>query len=223
MTETGHVARHAALHEPRAGDGRARDRRAQPTSTRSARCSYEMLTGEPPFTGPTAQAIVAQVMTESRDRSPSQRHTFRRTSRRRCCTALEKLPADRLRDRGGVRGGARAPWRMRRARLATSDGRRRAAAVWALAAGGAVLVATVVAAFVLEHIITSLRRRSVPAGDIRRFRRSPRSLGADGRTIVFDAMQQRMVPSIYVIRPDYPEARPLGPRTTRICCGVLEE
>ena len=35
-------------------------------------------------------------------------------------------------------------------------------------------------------------------------------LAADGRTIVFDAMQQRMVPSIYVIRPDYPEARPLG-------------
>ena len=27
MTETGHVARHAALHESRAGDGRARDRR----------------------------------------------------------------------------------------------------------------------------------------------------------------------------------------------------
>ena len=36
MTETGHVARHAALHEPRAGDGRARDHGALATSTRSA-------------------------------------------------------------------------------------------------------------------------------------------------------------------------------------------
>ena len=26
--------------------------------------TYEMLAGEPPFTGPTAQAIVAKVMTE---------------------------------------------------------------------------------------------------------------------------------------------------------------
>ena len=26
--------------------------------------TYEMLTGEPPFTGPTAQAIIARVMTE---------------------------------------------------------------------------------------------------------------------------------------------------------------
>ena len=34
-----HVARHAALHESRAGDGRARDHRRAPTSTRSAPCS----------------------------------------------------------------------------------------------------------------------------------------------------------------------------------------
>ena len=34
-----HVARHAALHEPRAGHGGAGDHRRAPTSTRSARCS----------------------------------------------------------------------------------------------------------------------------------------------------------------------------------------
>ena len=33
----GPLARHAAVHESRAGDGRPRHRRAQPTSTRSAR------------------------------------------------------------------------------------------------------------------------------------------------------------------------------------------
>jgi serine/threonine-protein kinase len=57
---------------------------------------YEMLLGEPPFTGPTAQAIVARVMTEKpapiasrRDRVPPQVEDA-------VLTALEKLPADRF-------------------------------------------------------------------------------------------------------------------------------
>ena len=58
--------------------------------------TYEMLAGEPPFTGPTAQAIVAKVMTEE----PRPLHLARKTipeevedAVRR---ALEKLPADRF-------------------------------------------------------------------------------------------------------------------------------
>src|SRR3954463_486963 len=38
--------------------------------------TYEMLTGEPPFTGPTAQAIVARVMTEEPRPLVSQRKTI---------------------------------------------------------------------------------------------------------------------------------------------------
>ena len=38
LTETGTGPRHAGLHEPRAGRGRARDRRTGATSTRSAAC-----------------------------------------------------------------------------------------------------------------------------------------------------------------------------------------
>ena len=46
---------------------------------------YEMLTGEPPFTGPTAQAIVARVLTEEPRPHPARSGTpSRRTSRRRC-------------------------------------------------------------------------------------------------------------------------------------------
>ena len=37
---------------------------------------YEMLVGEPPFTGPTAQAIVARVMTETPRSLTLQRHTI---------------------------------------------------------------------------------------------------------------------------------------------------
>jgi serine/threonine-protein kinase len=57
---------------------------------------YEMLIGEPPFTGPTAQSIVAKVMTEKpapliprRDRIPPHVEEA-------ALTALEKLPADRF-------------------------------------------------------------------------------------------------------------------------------
>jgi len=45
---------------------------------------YEMLAGEPPFTGPSAQAIVARVMTEAPRSLRLQRPTVPPTSRRRC-------------------------------------------------------------------------------------------------------------------------------------------
>jgi serine/threonine-protein kinase len=58
--------------------------------------TYEMLTGEPPFTGPTAQAIVAKMMTEPARRLISQRHTIPAPVEDAVLTALEKLPADRF-------------------------------------------------------------------------------------------------------------------------------
>jgi eukaryotic-like serine/threonine-protein kinase len=57
---------------------------------------YEMLVGEPPFTGPTAQAIVAKVVTESPRPLVPQRHTVPPHVESAALTALEKLPADRF-------------------------------------------------------------------------------------------------------------------------------
>jgi tRNA A-37 threonylcarbamoyl transferase component Bud32 len=57
---------------------------------------YEMLTGEPPFTGSTAQAVVARVLTESPRPLATQRHTIPRNVEVAVLTALEKLPADRF-------------------------------------------------------------------------------------------------------------------------------
>jgi len=57
---------------------------------------YEMLLGEPPFTGPTAQAIVARVMTESPRGVAIQRHTVPPHVEQAIVRALEKLPADRF-------------------------------------------------------------------------------------------------------------------------------
>ncbi len=57
---------------------------------------YEMLCGEPPFTGPTPQAIVARVMTEAPRPLRSQRQTVPENVEAAVLQALEKLPADRF-------------------------------------------------------------------------------------------------------------------------------
>ena len=58
--------------------------------------TYEMLAGEPPFTGPTAQAIVAKVMTERSRPLRTIRDTVPESVERAVAQALEKLPADRF-------------------------------------------------------------------------------------------------------------------------------
>ena len=57
---------------------------------------YEMLTGDPPFTGSTAQAVVARVLTEAPRPIHPQRHTIPPYVETAVLTALEKLPADRF-------------------------------------------------------------------------------------------------------------------------------
>jgi len=56
---------------------------------------YEMLLGEPPFSGPTAQAIVAKVMTERPASILARRDRVPPAVDDAVLTALEKLPADR--------------------------------------------------------------------------------------------------------------------------------
>jgi serine/threonine-protein kinase len=57
--------------------------------------TYEMLLGEPPFTGPTAQSIVAKVMTEKPAALTARRDRIPPAVEDAVLTALEKLPADR--------------------------------------------------------------------------------------------------------------------------------
>ena len=83
---------------------------------------YEMLTGEPPYTGPTAQAIIARVMTEQPRSVTMQRHTVPPHIDEAVHRALEKLPADRFAsaadfaralDKGGSGDGGTAGWATR--------------------------------------------------------------------------------------------------------------
>jgi serine/threonine-protein kinase len=58
--------------------------------------TYEMLAGEPPFTGPTAQAIIARVVTEEPRPLATQRKSVPPEVEAAIFTALQKLPADRF-------------------------------------------------------------------------------------------------------------------------------
>lgn len=57
--------------------------------------TYEMLAGEPPFTGPNSQAIVAKVLTEQPPPLRARRPTVPPPAEAAIMTALQKLPADR--------------------------------------------------------------------------------------------------------------------------------
>jgi serine/threonine-protein kinase len=57
---------------------------------------YEMLIGEPPFTGPTAQAVAAKVITGEPAPLTAQRKTIPAFVEAVVLQALEKLPADRF-------------------------------------------------------------------------------------------------------------------------------
>jgi serine/threonine protein kinase len=58
--------------------------------------AYEMLLGEPPFTGPTTQAIVARVLTERPGSVVARRNTVPLGIEKAIHAALQKLPADRF-------------------------------------------------------------------------------------------------------------------------------
>jgi eukaryotic-like serine/threonine-protein kinase len=72
--------------------------------------TYEMLAGEPPHHGTTAQAIIAKLMTEVPRPLPIIRHTVPLHVDEAVRCALEKLPADRFATAGefaaGLRGGS---------------------------------------------------------------------------------------------------------------------
>src|SRR6185503_15598500 len=58
--------------------------------------TYEMLVGEPPFTGPSVQAIVARLMSEDPRSIVAQRKAVDEGVDYAVMRALEKLPADRF-------------------------------------------------------------------------------------------------------------------------------
>ena len=138
---------------------------AQPVDARSDQYSlasvlYEMLVGEPPFTGPTAQAIVARRLAEPARAIRPVRPTVPAGAEAAVLRALERVPADRFPDVAAFAGALRAtstPVEGRRVRPGRSAIR---------AVGGTLLVAAVVlGAWLLAHRQSEVRRRSGPGRD----------------------------------------------------------
>ena len=71
--------------------------------------TYEMLVGEPPFTGPSPQAVLARAMTEEPRPVTASRRTVPPHVDRAVRTALEKLPADRFASAAEFAGALAGP------------------------------------------------------------------------------------------------------------------
>ncbi|MDP3773213.1 MAG: protein kinase, partial [Gemmatimonadales bacterium] len=183
---------------------------------------YEMLVGEPPFTGPTAQAIVARVMTEQPRSLALQRRTIPPHVEAAVQKALEKLPADRFGSAAqfaealgnrdfSVPVTLAAPGAADRGARRAADSARRWVP-WAVAA-----LAVVVAGF-------GWMRRSGPAAatDPVRFYHVPDSghsatsaccgpplaISPDGRTLAYEGLTQRI--QVWVRALSELAARPLA-------------
>ena len=177
--------------------------------------TYEMLIGDPPFTGSTAQAIIAKVMTEVPRSLMAQRHTIPPQVEAAVLTALEKLPADRFATAGEFsaaladrtyaitaaarRGGAPAsagPWRWR-----------------ALAFAGLAVALAVVAVIGWRRpaTIAPLRRLTVTMDQYQRNAAiEPPTLSPDGRLVVYATVEGNLVS----MRLDQLTAKPVSGATT---------
>jgi tRNA A-37 threonylcarbamoyl transferase component Bud32 len=174
---------------------------------------YEMLAGEPPFSGPTTQAILARVMTEEPLPVSLQRKTVPPHVEAAVARSLEKLPADRFQTAAqfaaALTGASPSPAQSRRH---PSPGRR-AALPWALA-GLSVLA--------LAWIGIRHGRTSRPAAGPVRFGVYLESgaeptftpivkLSADGRNVFLTANVGRREEILH---------RPLGQMQTRTIAGA---
>jgi len=189
--------------------------------------TYEMLTGDPPFTGSTAQAIVARVVTESPRPLRAQRHTIPPDVEAAVLTALEKLPADRfatahefaeaLQGRGGVTSSGGSATRI-------------VTPIHPPAAGGwrvrlrdpVVLVLSLVTVASVATAIGFARRTEPPAFSPIRFILAatdsarpvdnfpwPAAISPDGGTVVYSVAQSATNRMLYALRTDQLEARPI--------------
>ncbi len=155
---------------------------------------YEMLTGEPPFTGTTAQAIVARVVTESPRPLIPQRHTIPAHVEATVLKAIEKLPADRF-----ATGAAFADALTRPGAVAIPAGTPVAAAqpsrTWHPITVGLAALSTVLAVLLLwswtssasppaQVVRVSLKVQAVGGATLRTSTGPLMTLSPDGRTMI---------------------------------------
>ena len=180
---------------------------------------YEMLIGEPPFVGPTAQSIVAKVVTELPKSMTAQRHTVPAHVDAAVQVALEKLAADRFASAGAFAEALRTTGTSARIPVGARgtrerDGRRPARLIM----GGLVVVAGVAGAFLLG-------RRAGGEGEPRMTvqPRTYRALtifnaryAANAESFVFSGAVNGNTPALYVVSKAFPEPRKISDSATHL-------
>lgn len=152
--------------------------------------TYEMLVGEPPFTGPTAQAVIAKVLTEQPKAPSTLRRSVPTEVDAAVLKALEKLPADRWSSAAAFADALVAP-----ARVAASGGRMDGQFV-VRRATAAIVAAFMVAAVALAWMFgrASAPRAAAPRPvrftielDSGTWRFGEPAISPDGKTVVYSA------------------------------------
>jgi len=155
--------------------------------------TYEMLLGEPPFTGPTAQSIVAKVMTAEPPSLTNQRRSIPAHVEAAVFTALEKVPADRFGSAADFAAGLANP-SLTMARTGFMPAAPRGRRDWLFAAGLAVVA--LIAGLLLggrkqdQGSVgpADVVRVTLPAGDstvVRAVGNLRLAISPDGRRVVF--------------------------------------
>ena len=184
---------------------------------------YEMLAGEPPFVGPTAQSIVAKVITESPKSLTAQRHTVPPHVDAAVQKSLEKLAADRFASAAAFaealrNEGASVLGLSHRAAHAT---RPHSVASNALRWGGAAL-----AGAVLIAAAYMVGRRSSSPGAADGLSMEQKTYGTQtifsaryatgGESVVYSAAERGSTPRMYSLTSAYPLPRVVSDSGTHL-------
>jgi len=176
---------------------------------------YEMLTGEPPFTGPSAQAIIARVMTEQPRSLTIQRRTVPPHVEAAVGMALEKLPADRFATAAQFAEALARPGTLTRP-MATMGGvaGQRALSGRSLALAGAAVLLAGLAIGWLSHRTPrpQVTRLEMGLGGIRPD--GGIALTPDGRTAVIGGTDSTGTARLFVRRLDQLGMVPISPAGT---------
>ena len=182
---------------------------------------YEMLAGEPPFVGPTAQSIVAKVITESPKSLSAQRRTVPLHVDAAVQKSLEKLAADRFASAGAfaesLRDGGSSLRNVGHQSIPATARARSRVARW----GAATLVG---AAIIAAAYIVGRRSNSNGATDglsmqQKTFRTQSifsARYTAGGESFVYSAAVSGSSPRIYAVTSAYPEPRVVSDSATHL-------
>jgi eukaryotic-like serine/threonine-protein kinase len=182
--------------------------------------TYEMLTGEPPFVGPNAQAIVARVLTTDPAAPSIKRRSIPLHVEEAVLTALEKMPADRFSSAREFAQALQEGATTTRSRSATSTARIRSSRLRDPVFAGVMLAATI--ATVLAAVGWTMARRTTPTQTIRfpltlsegmatiTSTQTLLALSPDGSTLAFAAREPTGTQRIFVRTMADPTLRPLA-------------